>query len=106
MQRGGCGGMTEAMATARGVGEDDVVGTLRPGGAFPMKPRRAEAKAAPSISYDSLAELRERCRKAEREVAELRTANARLRAAGEADRRRAEIAEDCAKRIFALVAQR
>lgn len=67
---------------------------------------KTATKITPSISYDGLAGLRERVKEAEREVAELRKVNARLRAAAEADRRRAEYAEACCKRIFALVAQR
>lgn len=71
-----------------------------------MAALKSAQKVAPGISYDGLQSLRDRCKDAEHKAAELRKANARLRAAAEADRRRAEIAEDCAKRIFALVAQR
>ena len=86
------------------------MGALRPGGKHPGTadlPRgRGRPAVAPSISYDGLVALRRRCAAAEREAAALRKVNARLRQAAEADRKRAEIAEACAKRIFALVAQR
>jgi hypothetical protein len=90
------------------------MGAVKPGGARPGTadlPRgrgrpAATVAGAPSISYDGLDALRRRCVEAEREVVELRKANARLRATAEAYERRAELAESCAKRIFALVARR